>query len=316
MQIINLKEAVISGKAASGLIYVNSEPQIRPGRKDYILGDLMFKGQTAQFRSWETDVLEILREHGKGIYLAETIGQEYKGFIYLNIRSIDLYVDDAVTEEDFQDRIPSRELEDKWSDVLHLLQERGLSDVCVKLIDDVLNDPELEGRFFKEGAAIKHHDNQIGGLWNHSSKMLRILVALLDNNKELLPSVDLMTFSIVVHDIGKVFEYDGLSMAEHWYANHRVRGIEFLVKYRDRIIETYSENFYRQVQAVIAGHHGEYGDRPTTVAAVIIHYIDSLESQATELLREQEAAPQSKFISPGFGYLETIVPDKKPENNK
>ncbi|MDD4323812.1 MAG: hypothetical protein PHR37_03115 [Eubacteriales bacterium] len=309
MQIINLKEAVNNGTNASGLIYVNSEPQIRPGRKDYILGDLMFKGQVVQFRSWEDDVLEILREHGKGIYVAETLGQQYKNYNYINIRSIDLYVGDTVTAEDFQDRIPKAELDGQWEEVLHLLKERGLSDVCVKLIDDILNDPELEGRFFTEGAAVKHHDNQIGGLWNHSSKMLRILVALLDNNKDLLASIDLMTFSIVVHDIGKVFEYDELSMAEHWYANHRVRGIEFLVKYRDRICETYSEEFYRQVQAVIAGHHGEFGDRPTSVAAVIIHYIDSLESQATELLREQAAAPQSKFISPGFGYLESITAD-------
>ena len=63
MHIINLKEAVAVGKADSGLIYVNSEPQIRPGRKDYILGDLMFKGQIVQFRSWESDVLEIGRAH-------------------------------------------------------------------------------------------------------------------------------------------------------------------------------------------------------------------------------------------------------------
>ncbi len=309
MQIINLNEAILNGKTSSGLIYVNSDPQVRPGRKDYILGDLMYRGKVVQFRSWDDDVLEILRAHGKGIYRADTLGQEYKSFSYINIRSIDLYVDNAVSEEDFQDCIPQEELESKWNEVLEQLQARGLSDACRKLIDDVINDPELEGRFFTEGAAIKHHDNLIGGLWNHSSKMLRILIALLDNNKELLPSVDLMTFSVVAHDIGKVFEYDALSMSEHWYANHRVRGIEFLVKYRERIIDSYSEQFYRQVQAVIAGHHGEYGDRPTTVAAVIVHYIDSLESQTTELLREQEAAMESKFFNPGFGYLESICPD-------
>ncbi|HHU03397.1 MAG TPA: HD domain-containing protein [Fastidiosipila sp.] len=309
MQIINLNEAILNGRTSSGLIYVNSDPQVRPGRKDYILGDLMYKGKVVQFRSWDDDVLEILRAHGKGIYRADTLGQEYKSFSYINIRSIDLYVDNSVSEEDFQDCIPQEELESKWTEALEQLQARGLSDACRKLIDDVVNDPELEGRFFTEGAAIKHHDNLIGGLWNHSSKMLRILIALLDNNKELLPSVDLMTFSVVAHDIGKVFEYDALSMSEHWYANHRVRGIEFLVKYRERIIDSYSEQFYRQVQAVIAGHHGEYGDRPTTVAAVIVHYIDSLESQATELLREQEAAMESKFFSTGFGYLESICPD-------
>ena len=55
-----------------------------------------------------------------------------------------------------------------------------------------------------EGAAVHYHDNKIGGLVNHTTKMLNILASLFDNHPELQECADLMAFSIVVHDIGKV----------------------------------------------------------------------------------------------------------------
>ena len=186
------------------------------------------------------------------------------------------------------------------------LNEVGVSDKCWELINLALQHPMLEGRFLIEGAATRHHDNVVGGLANHTTKMLRLLSALLFNNPELQKSADLLTFSIFMHDIGKIFEYRDLDVGEYWFANHRVRGIEFLSEIKDEIIARYDENFYRQVQSVIAGHHGPYGDRPTTVAAVIVHYIDVLESQATELVREQLNAPGNKIRHPDFGFLREI----------
>ena len=109
-----------------------------------------------------------------------------------------------------------------------------------------------------------------------------------------------------MHDIGKVFEYRDLATSEYWYANHRVRGIEFLSHLKDKVISCYDEEFYRQVQSVIAGHHGAYGDRPTTVAATIVHYIDVLESQTTELISQQQAAPSDRLRHPDFGFLQMI----------
>ncbi|HZK29379.1 MAG TPA: hypothetical protein VFD19_04085, partial [Clostridia bacterium] len=102
------------------------------------------------------------------------------------------------------------------------------------------------------------------------------------------------------------FEYRDLDVGEFWFSNHRVRGIEFLAEIRDDILSSYDEHFYRQVQSVIAGHHGQYGDRPTTVAAAIVHYIDVLESQTTELVQEQVNGPGNKIRHPDFGFLRDI----------
>jgi len=143
-------------------------------------------------------------------------------------------------------------------------------------------------------------------LANHTIKMLNILKAILENNPPLRASTDLLIFSIFMHDVGKVFEYRDLDLGDFWYANHRVRGIEFLAAHKDTIIKCYDESFYRQAQSVIAGHHGLYGDRPTTVAATIVHYIDMLESQTTELIREQINVPGNRIRHPDFGFLYDI----------
>ena len=167
-----------------------------------------------------------------------------------------------------------------------------------------------------EGAAIRHHDNKVGGLVWHTTKMLRILAAVLRNNPELVASADLLALSVFVHDIGKVFEYDQLEMGEHWYAGHRIRGIEFLTKYSDLIIETYDESFYRQVQSAIAGHHGDYGDRPTTVNAAIVHYIDTLESQVTGLIQEMQRSLDGRVLMRDWGYLRSLPLSDLGEQNQ
>ena len=306
MDILDLNQAIEKGRVSRGPVFINSKPDLRSGRRDdYMTGEFYLKGQTFPFRIWEKDIYSIVLEYGPGIYIAETVGSDYNG-PYLTIRSIDLYPGEDLTRQDFMGGIPRQELNRGIEDIRKRLTEVGVSENCWQLVNLALGHPALDGRFFTEGAAVRHHDNVIGGLANHTTKMLRILSALLENNPELQQSADLLTFSVFMHDIGKVFEYRDLAMAEFWFANHRVRGIEFLAEIKDEIVSRYDEVFYRQVQAVIAGHHGIYGDRPTTVAAAIVHYVDVLESQTTELVREQLKAPGGKIRHPDFGFLQEI----------
>lgn len=303
MTILNLNDAITPGKASSGLVWLRDEPHLRPGRRPYLVGDFQYLESSIQFRTWEEEVIRHLQEWGPGIYRVEVVGQEYNGRVYLNVQAAYRYDKDEVTKTDFQARISAERLQANWDNVLALLSKRGLTPVGRDLCDAVIRDEALRGRFMTEGAAIRHHDNVVGGLWNHTTKMLHLLVALLDNNPDLRPHSDLLAFSITVHDIGKVFEYDGLEPGPYWYANHRVRGLEFLVTWRSRLIEIYDETFYRQVQSVIAGHHGEYGDRPTTVAAALVHQIDATESFVTELLREQRLETRDRLYHETFGFL-------------
>jgi hypothetical protein len=307
MSIIDLKSALELNKISQGAVFINDLPIVRSGKKsDFMIGTFFCRDQEAEFRIWEPAIFQTVLDNGPGIYDAEVIGNSYNDKEYLTVRSIAPTLNPELEKSSFLKSIPPIMLEANLRRVQERLTSLGVSDKCWKLIDQVVNDPCLEGRFQVEGAAIRYHDNVIGGLKHHTTKMLNILAAVLENSPQLKVSADLLCFAISVHDIGKVFEYDNLEVADYWYSSHRVRGVEYLCRFKDRIVNDYSEEFYRQTQAVIAGHHGEYGDRPTTVAAAIIHYIDTLESQTTRLIQELEACHDGRIYDRDWGFLEGL----------
>lgn len=314
MEILDIKKATELDYVSGGAVLINAEPQIRSGKKnDFMVGTMMTADGTAEFKIWEERTYDVVREHGPGIYEVEVCGSDYNG-VYLTVRRIKLSTDPKLSIHDFLPSIPMKRLTTLWNDVSKKLTALGVSFDCWKMIESMIKDPELGGRFYIEGAAVMHHDNKIGGLVHHTSKMLNYLATLLENQPELKDVADLLCMGIFLHDIGKVFEYNNLTPGEYWYANHRVRGIEFLSKYKEQVIGCYDEEFYRQLQSIISGHHGEYGDRPTTVAAGIVHYIDTLESQVTGLVEEQLSVPGSKLRYADWGWIHPLPLGKgKPQ---
>ena len=320
MSILDLKQAQEKGKVSQGTVLINVVPAIRTGKNgDFMVGQFLAQDGQYDFRIWEEEIFSTVQANGAGIYDVEIIGSEYNGF-YFTVRKIEVCQNPEISKHDFLPRIPREQINQNWKRAIRKLSTLGVSKDCWHLLEEIIKDPEIKGRFTTEGAAVYYHDNKIGGLVNHTTKMLNILAAMLENNPDLLECADLMAFSIMVHDIGKVFEYEDLAPSKFWYANHRVRGIEFIANYKDAIIELFDETFYRQVQSVISGHHGDYGDRPTTVAAAIVHYIDTLESQTTGLLQHMKNLKDDSFKFGDWGFVEPLpigrfksVPEDSPE---
>lgn len=307
MAIIDLLNALVKDTVSRGSVFVAEPAQVRSGRKnDFCVGQFSDKATQVEFKIWEEAIFSPVVQNGPGVYDVEVVGSEYNDQKYLTVRSIQPSTS-GYKKSDFLDQIPDFLLEANWRDVLTELRKVGLTDELIRLIDLTISHPSLDDRFRTEGAAIKHHDNKIGGLFHHTTKMLRILHTIILNNPELSASVDLLTYGIVVHDIGKVFEYDNLSVSETWYASHRVRGIELLASIKEEIVSRFGESFYRQVQSIVSEHHGEFGDRPNTVAAALVHYIDVLESQVTGLIQLQKLpANADRVLSRDWGYLYPI----------
>ncbi len=304
MAIINLEEALERGKRSKGAVFINMPPQVRSGKKnDFMVGRFVNKGQDVEFKIWEEAIFAPVLEHGPGVYEADMEGSEFNGQTYLTVFRIEKQLDPSLSKRDFLDSIDKQFLMDFWAVTKQRLMSLGATETCWALVDKIINDPAIRGRFMYEGAAISHHDNIIGGLAHHTLKMLRILATVIENNKYLEEHVDVLTIGIFAHDIGKVFEYNELEMAPYWYAGHRIQGIEHLAKFREDIVAAYDESFYRQVQSIISGHHGEYGDRPSTVAAGIVHYIDTLESQVTELVDLEKKSSDGRIFIRDWGYL-------------
>ncbi len=309
MSILDINKALEVGRISYGTVLINTDPQIRKGkRNEYMVGDFMTPDGTVQFKIWEERTFALVRDVGIGIYDVEVEGSDFNG-PYLTVRRI-TETQEAWKPHDFLPAVPREELRQFWRSLRNKLGLFGVSEKAWQILELILADSEIDGRFVIEGAAIYYHDNKIGGLMNHTGKMLNILVAILENLPALQESADLLFLGISLHDIGKVFEYRDLGLGEYWYANHRVRGIELLAKYKEAIFNAYDERFYRQIQSIISGHHGDFGDRPTSVAAAIVHYIDSLESQVTGLIESQEGN-NGRFRYADWGWLEAIDLSKK-----
>ena len=303
MAILDLQKALELGLVSNGSVYISSMPQVRQGkRNDFMVGKFVRGANSVEFKIWEERTFKTVLNHGVGIYDVEVEGSEYNDS-YLTVRRIAFSSDKTVKASDFLAALPEELINDLQKKAYARAQEVGVSDKAIALLEELLHDPSLEGRFFLEGAAVSHHDNQIRGLAHHSFKMLEILGTILSQQPELKAQADLLTLGVVLHDVGKVWEYDNLSMGEYWYSNHRARGLEFLAEQKAKIIAAYDEKFYRQLQAIIIGHHGEYGDRPTTVACAIVHYIDTLESQVTGMLEDLQRSVDNRIFVKDWGYL-------------
>lgn len=157
---------------------------------------------------------------------------------------------------------------------------------AVRIIRAVLHLDErddINERVIKEYAAMFHHDNCAGGLFAHTIKCLNIYAAVKGEYEFLSEddSNDLMIIGISLHDIGKIFEMHNGVYQPTSFLTHRGLGFEYLMQYKELIVDSYDEEFYYMVCSVILQHHGEYGENPKTLYAMLVHIIDEMEASLT-----------------------------------
>ena len=74
-------------------------------------------------------------------------------------------------------------------------------------------------------------------------------------------------------------------------------GVLILEPHKDDIIHLMGKDFYMDLLAIISQHHGEWGERPRTVASVVVHLLDSLESSISTINEMLEGVEKGTQIS-------------------
>ena len=241
----------------------------------YFSGVAESKG-SIPFKVWSGSVYEKMNTtsyRGK-VVLCEATVNIYNGTFALilnTVKSIEGYsavdfLDTPYDTESFYNKLMS-------------LMKANVSEIGYSLYEEILS--EYLERFKVEVAAVNYHDNFVGGLLAHTYKMCVVLNYSLKMYKTIAESVDkdLIFLAVALHDIGGTVEYSNGSLSEVSYAGHHVAGVEAIVLHRGKIIATYGEKWYYRLLSVITQHHGEFGETPRTVEAVIVHNIDMFESQ-------------------------------------
>lgn len=149
----------------------------------------------------------------------------------------------------------------------------------------VLTDPEVSVKLRLAPAAKSVHHAYRGGLIEHMVSIAGLLDSISNHYGKMLDR-DLLLLGGFFHDIAKLWEleYDLNTdySEEGRLVGHLVMGVELI----ERVANTIP-NFPRQlrllVKHLILAHHGEYEygspKRPKFIEALIVHYIDDLDSK-------------------------------------
>lgn len=276
-----------NGMYVDGCVLMQSM-QILPTKNggQYISGNFQAKGQVA-YKVWSSDTAFGKLSTHKDEYIGNVCRirgkvDNYGGILSVIISDLDVVDinEGSVNKVDFMEDVYDAS---QWEDTLFKVLRNYCSEEVVTLFENII--ALYRDNFLYEFAAVSHHDNCKSGLLAHTTKVVR-LATLIKMYPEIMNRVspDLLFIACALHDIGKIMEYESGAMSEEGLVlSHHTFGVLILSENRDEIVEKKGKDFYNQLLAVVEQHHGEYGERPRTVASYVIHLLDNLEAKLASL---------------------------------
>ena len=221
----------------------------------------------------------------------------YLGKMQLIVQDLDAVAESEVDLADFMP-VSSRTPAELVADLREKVA--SLSDPWLrKLMDSFLADEAFLRRYSTAPAAKSMHHVYLGGLLEHSLAV----ACLAEDISRRYPGInrDLLVSGALLHDVGKVaelcyertFDYTD----EGKLLGHIVMGVE-MIEERIRQIPDFPRRTTTLLKHLLLSHHGqyEYGSpkRPKTLEAVILNFIDDLDSKIngvrTHMEREADNA--------------------------
>ena len=167
--------------------------------------------------------------------------------------------------------------------------EKRIGQIVNPIIKEITNSiyDKNKNSFYTHPAGTKFHHAYVGGLGHHTLTMLK----LADPYVEIYPFLnkDLIYAGIILHDMGKLKEItgvDGEYTTEGQLLGHLV------IEVVDINLEASKLGYENSEEAMllkhmIISHHGQYNfgspKKPMTAEAMLLWYIDSIDSKLTAL---------------------------------
>lgn len=277
--------------------------------KEYIVGKIQ-SGVDISFKAWGNSgaFARLKNEAYENVpsYIVAT-GDDYGGTMSLVLESVQAV--DGYTPDQF---FPVKyNIEVYWE----ALKKVVASEVtpkgqvfCNKLLFD---NAAIAERFKVEFAARSHHDNCKGGLLAHTYKVVTMIQRIIS----LYPGItaksgvqdpdlrDMLYVGALLHDVGKVKEYQFGVYQPTACVTHKFLGSEMLVEHKAEIVDAYGEQWYYDLISIMLEHHGEFGEPPKTVVARVVFLADSFDAYMTDIMQAVEAIDGSGTIRIEGNYL-------------
>ena len=262
------------------LMRTYQEKPTQSGSSAYLVGSAEGLG-SVPFKVWAGETFDKMKDtdYSNQICYVKALVNDYNNMKSIIIDSVELYNGDEFCNMDFLERKYDEDA--LWSSLTRVIKN-CCSEEAVKVFELVIS--PIEERFRQEFAAVNHHDNCVNGLLAHTSRVVKIaqVVKFYPVIQDSV-TMDALMIGCALHDIGKVLEYNNGSMSEEGkLLNHLALGLNLVTPYKKEIVSLKGINFYNTLLSVIQQHHGQYGERPKTLASYLVHMFDMLESKLTD----------------------------------
>lgn len=207
---------------------------------------------------------------------------EYREAFQLVIKNMEKCSADVINPSDFLPTT-SRDIDSMFARLLRITASIENA-YFKKLIEAFWNDKEFVHKFKTAPAAKKMHHAYIGGLLEHTLSMVSLADKVAGHYSGI--DRDLLLAGATLHDIGKIKEFEYQFSIDYSDAgrllSHIVMGIE-MIDAKLAGIEDFPKDQMLLLKHMIVSHHGaqEFGspEPPKTIEAVILNYIDELDSK-------------------------------------
>ncbi len=174
-----------------------------------------------------------------------------------------------------------------------------------QLVLNILDDAAIQERYKRAPAAKSLHHAFFGGLLEHVRSLCRLARLVSQNYPGV--DIDLLTAGVVLHDLGKIYELSyERSFAyttEGQLLGHMILVLEVVHRHVAAIPE-FPRNLQILLEHLIISHHGKYEfgspKLPMFPEALLLHYIDDLDSKMHSMLQLTERERQIEQEWTGF----------------
>ncbi len=281
------------GKEITGF-YLAAEKELREGKGGYYLRiRIQDRSGSCNANVWNNAQKEAeIFEEGDVIKIAAMV-TNYKGQTQLSISKIRLADKSEYDLNDFlaKSQKDPKALADEFFAYLESIQDANLKQLLLSIFED----REFFTKFSFAPAAKSWHHNYIHGLLEHTVSVARICDFA---SRYYNVNRDLLIAGALLHDSGKVYEYQQVPAIEFTTLGRLVGHLTIadqMVCTKAAAINNFPSELLMLVRHLILAHHGEYEKAsvrlPQTIEALLLHLADNMDAQTIGVQQLLEITP-------------------------
>jgi 3'-5' exoribonuclease len=279
---IYLKDIKQGDKVASTFLAAEKNMAFSLKGAPYLNVRLKDKTGELDGKVWD-NAIEFDRQFKKGdIIYIEGKAASYKNAIQISIVNIKKNTGEDVEPTDY---LPAAkgDIAAMFNEMLTYI-EKIQTKPLQTLLQAFFHDQKTADLFQRAPAAKGFHHIYLGGLLEHTLSTVRLLDKVADHYSNL--DRDLLLAGGMLHDIGKIYEFNYDSLIEYSdegrLIGHIVMGVEMINK-KIEAIPDFPAPLALKMRHIILSHHGEFEfgspKRPKMMEALVVHFIDDLDAK-------------------------------------